>query len=1253
MRNRCLSLALLALFAVPGEAGAAQSALEIEGHLARETSSERMERKVLRRSSRVGGDYRALSEFYVFRIPSMATWDGTLGPAFEGALEGERPLESLRSLLMALDDSEVLLAGPDVDGVRVDLSLPGDRGEGFFSVVPPPLLGPDRRLTNLNQPDKLLALSGLAAQELPRRAAPDIVQLGFHSAPIEWRGGELRRPKLKEIEDRGAGAWVKYKGRTHSDGEDLERAYGSVRKELERTVMRADKMRVWPGGGDDDQRFSDLLRAARYRTRRVEFHEDAIKQFRTHRDDWEWTDRQVKHPTRYGMFTFSVAAERDDGRKFQEVVESFGLVVFYTPFFLDLDEAHLYLQVAPEQIVSAVQEGQLPFFEAGRGLRFYRGHLDRWLEGVALDSDPSRSLSRREVPRRIDSWASRMDGKQARAFGKLAENPAHWPLRMLPSDSDNPDVLYRVRVDERDLASWLHRLLPSFSPKGIESDFDWTLEYAGEAERVQIDDLFSAPRLRLSKSAGVVAGMPAAPSVSKADRAKRAAERERREEARAAALDRRRSEEETERRRVADQKYKSEDEVGRRRERGRSTPAEPERRETRNRREAPVDSERREEEQRREARAAAEQTQADRRAEERRAAEEAEEERLAALDDIEGDIDVQVTAVVLGSPRSGEPYLLTRAGRTLPLKVTYKAGGDVSGHKLQVRAQGHDLKGAAMKDFVAKSAEVVPEVGEGSVTTYIKVPRNLSRSTHMGSYRVDISVMLDGVALASPKTELLRLGSVVQLPVAFLDPAVVTPSDTTELMMNLDLGGWGSSERVPVVVKVEYTLGKTTRTQSFTITRGVGRHYLGVGIDTPEDLPIGEGRYRVTVTAGGTSKSQRGSLLVLDPEMVAQRRGYAGRGRGRIEESSAEFDALVASIKGAPIRREYVRPDTGKEEVGDWDFGDEEDFDFDEDDSPSGKGAGVFEDDFDLDSSAEEIEEREREEERRLQEERERAEAQAEAGRRKKRQAAERAEAARRAEAEQAEDARQAELDARAEEDRRAEAKEQARAKEARRRAKKASREKKKRKDLPPEEDEDDFDFDDLVDDEDPEYETEAAPRKGSRRGGRSRKPAPKDRASRGKRRAEPESDVDLDDEPEGDVLALAESEQLDEEDLPDFVYNVEDEFDVLLAAEAEALGVLYIDGAAAKRTLVWLEEWEAAEREGAPEWLWIIDDGASANRLRFRRYSGKAGAWKTVFEMPPSFADRSEERAARATMRRVLRGYVPSAERMISFDSF
>ena len=135
--------------------------------------------------------------------------------------------------------------------------------------------------------------------------------------------------------------------------------------------------------------------------------------------------------------------------------------------------------------------------------------------------------------------------------------------------------------------------------------------------------------------------------------------------------------------------------------------------------------------------------------------------------------------------------------------------------------------------------------------------------------------------------------------------------------------------------------------------------------------------------------------------------------------------------------------------------------------------------------------------------------------------------------------------------------------------------------------------------------------------------------------------------------LDAAENEQLDPEDLPDFVFDVDEEFDVLLEAEAEALGVLYVRGKAAERTLIWLEEWEAAAGDGAPQWLWLIDAGPGEGSLRFRRHSSRAGSWKTVLELPSHYSESAAEKSARKMIRRVFSGYIPADGKFISFDDF
>jgi len=1222
MRTGLALYSALALALLPGVGAAEEDTLDLDGYLAREASTSRMERMILRQGAAKAAPYRALSEFYAFRVPSQQAWNEQIGPALEEALDAERPLESLRSVVLDLDDSQLMLSGTDSTGLMARLELPGERGEGFISFAPPLLLGPDRSLTNLSKPGQLLALSGLAANELPRRGVPDIVQLGLQSLPTEWRSGELKQPRMSEIQDRGAGSWAKYRGRSHEEGEELEEAKRNIERVLLDDDLVVEKMRPWPDSRSGSDRFDELLRSARYRSRLAESDIDTARQLRFHRDEWEWVERPLKHPTRYAVFSMSVVAERDDGKNFNNVSESIVGVVFYTPFFMDFEEAHLYLRVAPESLAAGVQEGQLPFFSHRGSVEFYRGHLDRWLEGRALEYDDERVIRRSEVPALVGKWGSDLEGKRSRSFSRISENGAHWPLRMLPIGSDEDlDKVFSVRVDQRDLGAWLHRLVPGFEPPQKAADLDWTLSYSGEVDYVELNDLFKGPRVRLSRDAGKVASMPAAPKVDAAARKKRLLERERR---RVALAEQAAAEEE-----ASSLSTRTRDDESRPTRRDRDAGDE----------RVEVENARRREEEARD-RALEEE-----RADERRRARDAEDARQAALDELAGGLEIELVSVVVGSPSAGKPYLVTRAGRTLPVKVAYRAAGELSEHKLQVLIQGYDLEGKPMAGFTGKSAEIVPREGDGALSTYIKIPRGLTRSSQMGSYRIETTVTLDGVELAAPHVEFARLGSVSVVSAAFLDPEVVMPADGTELMLTMDLGGWSLRDKIPVQVKVDFKVGKVTRTEEFTLTRTVGRQYLGVGIQTPEDLPTGEGKYTVSVTAGGVKKTKTGSLLVLDPEMVAQRRGYAGRGRLRIDDPSPEFDAFLASQTGVPPRREYVRPESEGQDEGDWDFGDDEEFDFEGEDSTDD---AVFDDEFDLDSSAEELAEREREEEARRQAAEDRKRAKADAERRKVQEAKRREEERRRAEELRRQEALEAEREVREEQGRRQRAEEKAREKERKRLKKKADREKKKRKDLPPE-DEDDFDFDDILDEDEFEEEDEGPT---SARGAGGSRGSTKGRTRGRIDRDGPSPEEEARDK-EDSLLASVESEQLDEEDLPDFVFFKEDEFDVLLAAESEDLGVLYLDGSASKRTLTWLEEWERAAGEGAPDWLWIIQEGAKNDRLRFRRFSNKSNSWTTVFEMPARQSDRASDEAGRTMMRRVFNGWVPTAERSIAFDKF
>ena len=123
--------------------------------------------------------------------------------------------------------------------------------------------------------------------------------------------------------------------------------------------------------------------------------------------------------------------------------------------------------------------------------------------------------------------------------------------------------------------------------------------------------------------------------------------------------------------------------------------------------------------------------------------------------------------------------------------------------------------------------------------------------------------------------------------------------------------------------------------------------------------------------------------------------------------------------------------------------------------------------------------------------------------------------------------------------------------------------------------------------------------------------------------------------------------EMLDDEDLPDFAYWSVDEEDVLLEAEVDSIGVMHIYGDAKKRTAVWLQEWEAANGDGAPEWYWVIHTGIGPGELEFKRYSSDADDWVTVFTMKSRGGD---EAADREMMRRVFGGFVPEKGEVVEF---
>ena len=61
------------------------------------------------------------------------------------------------------------------------------------------------------------------------------------------------RPKASAKKPMGEGVWVKYKGRSVSDGDDVSKMMDVVDRVAGRDSLRADKMLQWPGESGDKE----------------------------------------------------------------------------------------------------------------------------------------------------------------------------------------------------------------------------------------------------------------------------------------------------------------------------------------------------------------------------------------------------------------------------------------------------------------------------------------------------------------------------------------------------------------------------------------------------------------------------------------------------------------------------------------------------------------------------------------------------------------------------------------------------------------------------------------------------------------------------------------------------------------------------------------------------------------------------------------------------------------------------------------
>lgn len=863
------ALAILGAVTAAAPVNAGDRTVPIEGLLVQDDlDGEKLERKLLRDGIRDANRYRALTGLYVLRAPSKDFWDDQMAPALEDAMDSDRPLETLRGTLLGMED--LLIAGPQDPAVQIRWTTPGDRGGmGFINLAAPVLIGPDGGLTGHRSANKLQVVSGWFVDET--RDDPSIEAVGLNSYPDAWSGGDVRLPRLNSIPDGGEAGWVKYKGRSEEDGgEKFADAVRAVERVYDRNSVRVDRVISWPR--ESGERLRDTLTSARYKTRVPEARNPGQLMSMLRGEpvaDWDWDEDRVKHPTRYGVAVMSANAETADG---DEVAETFAFVYLYTPLFVDFEEAHLYVGTSPEFFATAVQKGEIPFFERGDEPVFYVGHLDRWIVGDAL-KPAENPISRRIIERTADRWVRDLDGRDARNVSALAREPLHWPLRMVEADSDE-DRPYKVLAYKDDLVTWWRRFESSLRPEDMDwLDETWTVKYSGVATRVDLGPLFQTTADR-DLQVAVVAEVDEQSSALAEREQKGLSDKER------ARLEAERKEAEKERLAAEKERQKEED-----------------------------------------ARAKA------RAAEEKRLAEEEAAREKARVAQQNAPIDVRLREVLVGTREEGKPYLATRAGRSIPIKVKYDVEGKSDGHTVQVVAQAYDQYGAPLDDFQVRSTKKTPTAGENETTTFLKVPSNYG-SDKNGSYRVMTRLELDGVPVKGEREEFVHLGPAIAVPRVELDPSVVLPGEEAFLLMDLALGGWSIEDDVALDVAVTYTVGDASVTDSFPMTRGIGYHELEVDMDVPKTLPSGDGTYSVTVsTASGSKATAKGTLRVFAAEVVESEPedgGRRGRRRRVAVEEDEELAALASQAREDDGDRDVVRrTDDDEDDLFDFDTSDE------------------------------------------------------------------------------------------------------------------------------------------------------------------------------------------------------------------------------------------------------------------------------------------------------------------------------------------
>jgi len=442
-------LGVLALTLLPSSGTTASRSVTFEDTWARAQDPQTMEKGLLRSDLRTLRGIRDRSAVYLVAAPA-ARWEREVAPRLLEALDADPA--SFESVLAKLP-SDLPRSGPGVEGGQLKLSLSGG-GDGLVTVHMPALLSAEpsgAKLLNAHDPNKAHFLAGfqltvggptVAAMHVPRGLRP------------LSRGMPPRVPLVDVAQGQ---SWAAL-----GDDEASGDAARDLRKELSRMAtlpkVSVPSLRPTPRRS---AALTDWLRSVRLSGPALATPEGPYRTLTQAPSGWATETRTVRHPSRYVALAAPVAAVGDDGGTASMVL---GVVAFYTPLLLTLEEAPLLVGADPLEFAKAVHSGEVPFFADGGEALFYRPWVERWAKGKGAKPGGKES-SVADAREQVSAWG---DKHKLPGLTRAAKGPIPVRLATVPASEregliDSAQVAWG-RVWSEDLTAWLKHLEPGLKP---------------------------------------------------------------------------------------------------------------------------------------------------------------------------------------------------------------------------------------------------------------------------------------------------------------------------------------------------------------------------------------------------------------------------------------------------------------------------------------------------------------------------------------------------------------------------------------------------------------------------------------------------------------------------------------------------------------------------------------------------------------------------------------------------------------------